>query len=172
MVVARLLRHILIEQASGLFLSTTDCVSRGFLRRCPAWGLGNLILKIGCDRRPVPLQAASLWIGDHNGGVVDELWANLLLDAEEAPSEPVKESAEVVSLVDLALTAARLAMGYKGSARLVVLETVWAVHFCDTMVIQNMTVKVGGYIVVLSLVNVSRHISFSIRSTHSQTKGQ
>lgn len=68
--------------------------------------------------------------------------SNLLLDAQEATGDAVKEDVVVISLVDLALGATGLAVSHEGGRTLEVLEAHGTFHARDAVVFHDMCAEV------------------------------
>jgi len=85
----------------------------GLARLLPVWRRSDFVLEICCDRRLVPLHPASVGVREHDRGVVDVIRTDVLVDTEKASRDAVEEDVVVVSLVDLTLRTAALAMRHQ-----------------------------------------------------------
>jgi hypothetical protein len=98
--------------------------------------------------------------------------ADLLFDTEEAAGHAVEEDGKVVGLVDVAASAARLAVRHECGRVFEVLETFGTLHAGYTVVTEDVVVEIAGGEEVLPVVLLARKEFYIELRTYSQTNGQ
>lgn len=126
---------------------STPADLRGHLLRIlPIDWLRTRILKIARSWWSVLLELLGIRVLYRHGRVVQVVGTHLLLNAEEAAGELIEEDVIVVSLVDLAFGAARLAVAHERCHRLEVLEARGAFHARDAVLCNDVLIHFLGFI--------------------------
>jgi hypothetical protein len=110
----------------------------------PVRRLRDRVLQVRRDGRPVALRGARLGVVDHDSRVVQVVWADLVVDGEEAAGHAVEVDAIVVGAADVAVGCLAFAVRHQGCCVLEESHAHGTLHARHAVAVHDVLVEVGG----------------------------